>query len=506
MRCLLACLVPFAVLAAADPDPAVFIPADAAVSVRAPDLTRSRTRWATAPYARLLSTGWGRTLLAEWGGRLDQAAPGAAQALAGLRAAAGGARIARGELPEVTLAVAGVADPLRAAAAALLPESRPGQADTQYGFFGRATQYGSVLAWATGQDGAVQPASTPAALVDGEADLQVDIDQAAWAAGMGTAMLAGTDGGTLHVSLRLDPVGLRETMRVPPTPATRLAAVSQQRWADPEELHKLPATTLWAATWSADPAAIKPLLDTTGDAGVQRLEGLLAEAGLPAWRDTLAAMDGPATLWMAEGVPFPSLTLAVSMQEEAARRWIAAATTRLNLVPNRGGVAGFVGLLPCAIGWVGTGTGGRLVVSTDPNGLDAWRLRKPGFATHVGVRAVLAEAPKRTVLLGASRGGASWAAIAQLAVPIFTAMGAPQAVSLPGDLRGAADRGWLYMQLEPDGGTLVESGGVFGGPFTVSLAAGIAVPATMWLQRELQPRLQGKPVQPAPDGDPAPVF
>jgi hypothetical protein len=84
-------------------------------------------------------------------------------------------------------------------------------------------------------------------------------------------------------------------------------------------------------------------------------------------------------------------------------------------------------------------------------------------------------------------------------------MGAPQAVSLPVDLRTAGDRGWLYLRLMEDGSLRSESGGLFGGPFTASSAAAIAVPATLWLQGQL--RRERKVPQPEPEPDaPAPVF
>lgn len=505
----LACLVPAVLLIAADPDPASFIQPDAVLSARTPDLQRSQVRWKTTPYPGLLQTVWGRMLVAEWGARIDRAAPGASAALGGLQSAAVGLRTEQGSPPAVIVAVQGQAALLRAAALTLMPESLPGQALTLQGASGRATLHGGVLAWANGAGEAVLPEGPAEAPLDAEADLLVRLDLVRWTAAMG---LPGNPQlqGLLDVAVRLDPIGLRETMLAPASEASRLAAVAVRRWADPEELRRLPATTLWAATWHAEPQVSGRMLPADGDPGLAQLERMLADAGLPGWRDTWMAIDGPVTISMAEGVPFPSLTCAISMHEAVARRWIAAAATQLNLATQDGAASGFIGLLACSIGWIAEeGATGRLVITSDPAGLDAWRQRKPGFAGHAGVREVLAKVPPRTVLLGAGRGGPSWAALAQLAVPVFTAMGAPQAVSLPVDLRKATDRGWIYAQLQEDGTARIESGGLSGGLFTTMTMTGIAVPATMWLQGEQRRQQRRQRVEePAPEAapQPAPVF
>lgn len=510
MRRALACLLPVACLAAADPDPATFIPGDAVLAARAPALARARERWVAAPYARMLQSAWGRTLLGEWGGRLDRASPAFAVMLGGLDSAALGVVAAPGRQPDVVVALAGRTEQLAAAIAPLLPEMRPGEAGTMHGPGGRATQHGTVLAWAKGPGGPVLPVGPARALGDAEADLELLVDLQRWHAVLGLPAAARADGAALRVDVRLDPLGLRESVEVPASDATRLAAVTVRRWADPDELRRLPGSTLWAATWNADPAVT--LMDPSADAAVAQLERFLADAKLPGWSETLRSLDGPATVYMAEGMPFPTLTAALTMSEEVARRWITAAAAQLNLVQQDGQAAGFVGLLPCAIGWVADGAAGRLVLTTDPAGLDAWRQRKPGFAERAGVREVLAKVPERTLVLGAGRGGESWAALAQLAVPVFTAMGAPQAVSLPGDLRKASDRGWLYLQLGKDGTLRIDAAGLAGGPCSAVLAASIAVPATMWLQYELRAKPRGgRKGDPAPEAEPAapqpaPVF
>ncbi len=490
MRCC-ALLLATALLVAADPDPAAFIPADAQAAIRLPDLTRSRARWPATPYPRLLQTGWGVMMTGEWGSRLDQAIPGAATALDGLNALAVAAIMMPGRPPAVV--VAGSGPPLLAGLAGVqFPQV--GEGGTRVTPGGRLSLHGAVVAWASGPGGAIAPEAKVRAPVDGEADAEIVL----------RPTVAGAAGGSVRIDLRLDAVGLRETATLTATPASIAAATAAARWADPQELRRLPATTLWAATWNADPVITGPLLAAQDVQGMAMMERWLAEAGLPGWAETMRGLDGPATVWMGEGIPFPSLTAALSMPEPLARRWIAAAAAALHLTPTPEGADGFVGLTHLALGVLN----GRLVITSDPTGLDAWKLRKPGFADHAGVSTVLTKVPPRTALLGASRGGASWAAIAQLAVPVFTAMGAPQAVALPVDLKTAADRGWIYATLPKDGAMRIESGGLFGGPFTIAMGGATTTAATIWLQQELrrQKRIPAAEPGEAPAPPPAPMF
>ncbi len=493
MRCY-ALLLSVALLTAADPDPAAFVPADATIAVRVPDLTRSRARWNSTPYLRLLQSGWGQILIGEWGGRLNQAVPGAGAALEGIGVLALGATMSPGQPPRVV--VAGAGSPLLAALAdAQFPGAVSGRAVPTPG--GRLTMHGVVVAWASGSGGAIQPGAPAKAPVDGEADVEIILKPPA-----GGNPLSGP----VRVDLRLDAVGLRETATLTATPASRAAAAVVTRWADPQELRRLPATTLWAATWDADPKVSAALVDAVAaDPGTAMFEKMLVDAGMPGWLETLRALDGPTTVWMAEGMPFPSLTLAMSMPPALAKRWIAGTSAALHLAATPEGADGFVGLTHIACGVLD----GRLVITTDAIGLDAWRRRLPGFAEHTGVATVLAALPPRTVLLGASRGGASWAAVAQLTVPLFIALGAPQAVALPGDLKLAADRGWLYAKLPKDGAMIVESGGLFGGPFSVGLGGATATAATMWIQQELHRQKRIPAAEPAVEPVvpvPAPMF
>ncbi len=480
MRCpvLVLCLAIVSTLSTADSLPATFIPPQAEVAVQVPDLARSQSRWTHTPYPRLLQTGWGRMLVGEWSSRLEALAPGAGDALGELRSLAIAAQSGAEAMPHLTIAALGGAH-------------LPGllQALGQGHLPGALVTHGAVVAWSNGA--APQPGAAPPA-PDAEADVGLRLVAGRW--------LQGVEG-DLRIELQLDAAGLRETTIAAPTAATRLAAVVPRTWADPQELRRLPATTLWAATWQGDPALAAGLAGQD-EQGMAAIERWLAETGLPGWRETLAAATGPSTVWMAEGLPFPSFGAALGLRDEVAKRWIAAATAQLNLAATPEGAAGYVGLLPFAIGLAGDG---RLVLTTDPMGVTAWQTAKPGFADHRGVAEVLAKAPSRTLLLGAGRGGTSWAALAQLSLPLFTAMGAPQVVSLPGDLRLAADRGWLYVRLLEDGTVRCESGGLFGGPFTTAVAAGITVPTTMWLQRELQH--EKKIPAPEPESPaPAPVF
>jgi hypothetical protein len=494
------CAVP---ATAAQADPAAWLPERAAAEVRVPDLERSRARWSATPYERLLLTGWGRTLVAEWGGRLEAIAPGGRAALETVRALAwavdGG-----GGSPEAVAAIAGDAQALRTALHGFAPVPATDAPNTALGPWGRLTAGDGILAFATAPDGAVEPSG--AALrppEDREADAELRIDPERWVAMVGNGPVLS---GPLTVSFTLDAVGLRERARAAPTPALSAAAAAATRWADPQELRSLPAETLWALTWTADRAAIAAWQAATPPSA--DFEAMLARLALPGWRATVAALDGPGVLWLAEGAPFPSAGIALGLDEAVARGWLAAAQARLGLAAGADGtLGGFLGLVPIAAGWVPGPGGGRLVVTTDPRGLAAWTARKPGFAEHPGVAETLAAVPERSLAIGASRGGQSWATLAQLSVPLFVAMGAPQAVSLPNDLRAASPRGWLHAQLLADGTVAWDAGGLFGGPVAALAATAAAVPATIWLHRE-QRRQAEAARQAEPQQQPAepPVF
>ena len=475
MRRILPALAAAVSLAAADPVPAAFLPLDAPVAVSAPDLPRARSRWAETPYARLAAKAWAGTLVGEWSNRLEAAAPGTTQVLSSLRSAA----IA---LPTdgVVIAAQGDAVLLRQALTLLLPTVTPGDPPRWSGAAGQAALHGDSVVCALGGTALPAPATVTVVTEGAEADAVLRLGTQAW-------------GTPLEATLRLDPLGLRERLVLPPTASSRALATTTTRWADPAELRALPASTLWAATWTSDAAALRPLLDQlAAEPGLAASERTLADFGLPGLVETLRACDGPTTVWMGEGLPFPNVTLALGISEALAQRWVAALGDRLGLVPvPTGGRAGFVGLLPIAVGWVD----GRLVLTSDPSGLDAWRQRKPGFADLAAVRTALDALPPRLLVLGAGRGGASWSALAQLTVPVFTAMGAPQAVSLPQDLRDLGGHGRWRLELRPDGTLVSEALGLAGGPLTTAVLGGLGVRATLWLQEQQR---RERPVAPPP--------
>ncbi len=464
MRRILPALAATVSLAAADPVPAAFLPSDAPVAASAPDLPRARSRWAETPYARLAATAWAGMLVAEWSNRLEASAPGTTQVLGSLRSAA----IAM-PADGVIVAVQGDAVLLRQALTLLLPTAVPGEPPRWSGATGHAALHGDVAVCALGGTALPTPTEPPVVTEAGEADVVLHLGAKAWSV-------------PLAATLRLDPLGLRERLVVPSTVESRALATTTTRWADPGELRALPASTLWAATWTSDAAALRPLLDRlAAQPGLAGSERTLADFGLPGLVETLRACDGPATVWMGEGLPFPSATLALGLSEAVAQRWVAALGDRLGLVPvPTGGRAGFVGLLPIAVGWID----GRLIITSDPLGLDVWRQRKPGFAELPPIRTALDALPPRLLVLGAGRGGASWSALAQLTVPVFTAMGAPQAVSLPQDLRDLGGHGRWRMELRPDGTLVSEALGLAGGPLTAAVLGGLGVRATLWLQEQ----------------------
>lgn len=480
---------------AAAPDPAAWLPAESEVELRLPDLARSRERWAATPYPALLATVWGRVTVGEIRLRLEAWAPGSSAALAGLRSAAISVDSGSDAQPRFGIAVLGDPETLHPALLGSF-HSLPVEDGEVEIAKGRVTIQGPLVAWRSHSDQTLQPRTAPP-IHDPAGDLLATLDPQRQA-------MAGL--GTIRSVISLDPAGLHETTVLAAGPAGAALVAGAVRWADPGELRALPATTLCALTWSADAAATGRALAaatlTAGHPGVAAIERACADLALPGLLETLRAADGPCTAWLGEGAPFPTATIALSLPKDVASRWIAAASARFALaeLPD-GSRAGFVGLLPVAVGWLSAADrSGRLVITTDPAGLDAWRNRKPGFAGLSAVQAVLDAVPERCLALGAGRGGASWAALAQLAVPLFAGMGNPHVVSLPADLRNAAGRGWLKLTVDRHGALELDAGGLFGGPVAMAGLLSAATPAVLWIQQAQQAAI------PAPPPAAAPVF
>jgi hypothetical protein len=461
--------------AATGPDPSIWLPTDSSVTIQLPDLVRSRERWATTPYPALLATAWGRVTVGELQHQLESAVIGANTAIADVSALAfslaGG-----GDAPFTIGAVGrGKPDSLRPALLPLFQALPPEDGDVTLGE-GRIAIHGPLVAWRSPANAALKPG--PAIPVhDPAADLVASFDP---------HLLPGL--GTVRCAISLDKTGLHETTTIAGGPVSTALIAAPLHWADPAELQALPATTMCAVTWTADAAATRRILTaaqiTASHPHLLALERTAADLALPGLVETLNAANGPCTAWLAEGSPFPTATVALSLPRAVAEHWIAAASARFALATLADGSrAGFVGLLPLAIGWLD----GRLIITTDPTGLDAWRQRKPGFAEFPSVRAALAQVPKRCLLLGTGRGGASWASLAQLAVPLFASLGNPHIVALPGDLKQTAGHGWLILTCDPTGTLQLDAGGLFGGPLSLATLLGIATPAVLWAQQAQQP-------------------
>lgn len=492
-----AILLVAAVLAAGEADPSVWLPEGAALTLRCPDLVRSQVRWEHTPYAQLAAKPWAAVTVGELRLRLERMAPGGSAALAALRSAALSLEpTADVDDPRVVAAVNGDPELGRVVLAGLV--GLPGGLPPGDGGFplgdGHLVIAGPAIAWSSA--GAAPRAVAAGQPLD-DGDVTVRIELPRWAATLGGATAVLPAQGVLTATVALDPAGLHEHLVLPGSPA---GAAAWKAWADPEELAALPPTTLAAVT--AAGAGLARALDP--GTALADCEDALAGAGLPGWAETRAGLAGPCTAWIAEGVPFPSVTCALSLPEALARRWADGLGAKLNLAAAPDGTrAGYLGLLPLAVGWVAdtAGGGGRLVLTSDPRGLDVWRTRTPGFADLAPVHASLAGAPPRCLALGAGRGGDSWAALAQLAVPVFAGMGNPHIVALPADIRALGGRGWFHAVLRPDGACELDSGGLLGGPACIGALASAAVPTVLWVQHELAREHH----QPAPLPGPAPV-
>ncbi|MCS6970719.1 MAG: hypothetical protein RMM29_03155 [Planctomycetota bacterium] len=437
-----------AAVLAGEPSPLAALPADAALVLQAPDIPASAERWSRTPYPRLLDSSWGRILLGEWRGRLAAALPDGPALLGRLRRVAAAGADAPWRPLAISVGLDGDAAPLLAALQPQLP-------------YGELAAFGPVLSWWAEGTPRLGRAAPPAPAADAVLE----------------ARIADT---SVRVQWQLDPLGLRESWQAAANAASQQAA-RRLRAVDASELQRLPATTLWAMAWRLEPELVAAL---PGHAQWRpALDALLARQHLPTLAETLAASQGQGLLWLNEGTPFPALTLAWPLAPELAERWLAALQERWRLRRQGATVSGFIGLLPLS---AGVANDGRFVVTTDPQGLQAWQGLRPGFTAQPEVAAAIERLPKRAVLVAIDRGGRFWATLAQLAVPLFVALGAPQAVALPLDLRATTDRGWFWLRLAEDGAWSAEGVGLSGGPLATAAALAVGIHATQWLERALR--------------------
>jgi hypothetical protein len=483
-------------------DAAAYLPEHPALNARLNDLARSRERFAASPYAALARTAWGRALVDRLHGQAGAGQPAGLDplAIAGcLGEVAAGVAVGP-QRADIGIAARTTGDTraLQAWCAELLgTEARQGLPGTDHvwlGGAGQITQQGALMIFqsAPAEGGAVEAARVhqAGARFDGRACLEAVLDasriEQLVALFDSEPVPAAASGPRFQLGFTasLDPIGVRERLVVGGLPEPLLEAVRGlvAKPADLGLLRSLPAATLCAAVAHADASGIANALARSGlGAGDPRVAGIdagLLALGLPGALQLLGALDGDLLLYLEEGSPWPSATLAVGMQREMAQRLLATLTTSCALVPSGDGVvAGLVGPVMLA----GCFRDGQLVLTTNPAGVASFAQRAPGFAAHPEVVAALAEISPGAVAAGVSRSGAVWSALYRLAwVPLSLAGADARFATIGEDLRAQGRHGFLSLGLH-DGGLVLDGGGMAGGAVGTLTAA---VAAVAWYVEE----------------------
>lgn len=472
-------------LAAADAplEPSQFLPPAAVATLRLNDLPRSVARFAGTPFAKLLTTGWGKHL----SGQIDAALQDLAKQgndvvpiLHSLTAATAGLALPGKDQQDFGggLLLAGDAAPLKAMLTKVVgsePTLAAGNPTWVVGG-GQLTAFGPLFAYASAPAGgglvkAVAPRSPATPPVHPESCLEGGVDVKAFAQFLratGTPNSLSVGSGmidSLAFSLALDPIGIREHWDMP-FAAAHAAALAPLVGvpANLDLLRSLPASTLFALTVHVDAKQSAQELEIAkadiDEAQLGKVDALLAQGGLPPYLELVKAIDGDVLLFCEEGVPFPTGTLALGVTGDTATKLLAALKDKANLQDlGDGTLSGLLGVVQLQAAY----QKGQLILTTNPTGVAGFAARQAGFADQPEIKAAFAELKPGAVGVGASRTGATYAAFAQLALTFAAMAGVdPKYMTMPQDLRAAGRYGFFSYQRTPKGLTL-DAGGLLGG-------------------------------------------
>ena len=261
----------------------------------------------------------------------------------------------------------------------------------------------------------------------------------------------------LTASWTVTPYGLHERLRLtgrPPASSIVPPAATVQALAG------LPPTTLWALTTAALPDVVERLPGFD----LPAFDAWAANQQLPAWKDLRGQLSS-LTVWSEQGAPLPAYSLVAAMPKITGETILAVLDHTFEFTKGSDGVhLGVAGFIPIQAAW----RDGRLLVTTSNLGIPGAFATPGGFTTLPVIAQGLAQlATERApdagtqLVLGVSRSGESWAAVAALN-PWF-ARRRPALVTLANDLRRAGSFGFAALGATEDG-LVLDAGGLFGGP------------------------------------------
>lgn len=447
------------------------VAAEAGAVLHLTDLDRSRERWATTPYPALLATTWARWV----DERITLAL--AAQAVDRellLTAAAAQQQVSAGLLPDPddadgtpVLVITG-SGPVATVMPLLGPDPLAAIVDQQRAWL---TSTGDLMGrddgWLWRQTRLAQPFTelprlpTPAMA---SADVVFTLEPGFLAS---FERFIDEDDGTVsepagqRITLTLAPFGLHEeqVQLLSPERATRLRT-NPPPPAPKAALLALPDDTLWAFAlgWDADSLFTwaEPELEAEK---IAQLDRALAPLAIGTVSDLCRDLRDDIRLWCRAAAPFPSLWLDAGCIEARARLILGALRDHAGFtVTDDLTATGPAGPLTLHVAW----HDGRLRVTTDPFGLDGPATIQT-FGDRAEIRAASAHWAEGAFVLGASRSGASWGAVAGLVQLGLLAQGHRQFASLAADLTRAGTYGFVSGRVTAEGHVAFDAGGLCGG-------------------------------------------
>lgn len=333
----------------------------------------------------------------------------------------------------------------------------------------------SVLGWAPDSAQAIlqiERQVRPAPLMAPDADVEILIDvpgiaepmrQAKRAAGVQQAVVPDS---RIFLSARLSPRGIEEQARfearsilVPIMPELERLA------ADPLRFAMFSDDTALAVVWRMDRqvtiGALNAIVNTVTRDTLKSLDNTLRRQGLPVVEDLLRALDGPGSFSLQDTPKGLGFSLDVGMDAEVASRIIAWVTSLAGSVQEDSTLTRLVGAPAQLMAYWRDGV---LHVTLSPQGVEKSPSTR-AFVTRPQIAATLAQFPQRALLYAVSDGSRSWPLITKALLRVSqTDIGKPNAALtfLPQEFQKVAQVGSLTMTAESDGSLVVSGGGLIG--------------------------------------------
>jgi len=273
-----------------------------------------------------------------------------------------------------------------------------------------------------------------------------------------------------RITLTLESFGLheRQVQILSPERAVRLRA-NPPPPAPRAALLALPGDTLWAISLGWDAQSLYTWAEPELKADkIANLDRAFARLAIGSVSELCRDLRDDVRLWCRAAAPFPTLWFDAGCIEARARLILGALRDHAGFtVTDDLTATGPAGPLTVHVAW----HDGRLRITTDPFGFEGPATAQT-FGDRAEIRAASAHWVDDAFVLGASRSGASWGAVAGLVQLGLLAQGHRQFASLAADLTRTGTHGFVSGSITADGHVAFDAGGLCGGTIGWLLTGG----------------------------------